>query len=27
MREWMHAREPVYEYKYRRLRLAEVYVQ
>lgn len=27
MREWMDARELVYEYKYRRLRLAEVYVQ
>jgi 4-amino-4-deoxy-L-arabinose transferase-like glycosyltransferase len=27
MWEWMHARDPVYEYKYRRLRLAEVYVQ
>jgi hypothetical protein len=27
MRGWMYAREPVYEYKYRRLRLAEVYVQ
>jgi 4-amino-4-deoxy-L-arabinose transferase-like glycosyltransferase len=27
MREWMYARKPVYEFKYRRLRLAEVYVQ
>jgi 4-amino-4-deoxy-L-arabinose transferase-like glycosyltransferase len=27
LREWMYAREPVFEYKYRRLRLAEVYVQ
>jgi 4-amino-4-deoxy-L-arabinose transferase-like glycosyltransferase len=27
MREWVYPREPVYEYKYRRLRLAEVYEQ
>ena len=27
IREWMHAREPVYEYGYRRLRLAEVFKQ
>lgn len=27
LREWMYARRPVFEFKYRRLRLAEVYVQ
>jgi hypothetical protein len=27
LREWIYAREPVFEMKYRRLRLAEIYVQ
>jgi hypothetical protein len=27
IREWIYAREPVFETKYRRLRLAEIYVQ